>query len=999
MASGTTKLLNLELRINLERPGVRSRMMMDEPSKIQVSLDQASGLLDLHRYEEARGLYARICQENPNDARAWSGLAVTCLRLRRFPECRQAVAKALSLNSQQVQPYLIGAAAASQMGRYAEAIQATDAALILAPDHLQALNSKAGALLSQQRYAEVLPLTERVLRNDPANTAAQLNRGVALHGMGQSRVALEVFDRLLVSTPDHANALMNRSSVLIALECPEEAIQAADAALRIQPDAIIALLNRTAALLSLSKPQEALATADRLLQLKPRHIKGLINKAVALLALRNYESCLTTLWTVLTFDTFNPDALEIKVQALLGLSRFAEALAEGHKALSRYPDRPMLKLAMAKVLMGLQRVAEAESYLDAVLATTTHQPEAVSLKAEILFGRNEWDAGRTLIEQALIEHPTNALLWTAKSAILLATENYAEALVVVENALVLEPNQNQAAINRIAALNGLQRFAEALARARELLGQGVRDWQIYANQAGALAGLERFEEARQAFATARELDEDAFRAFRGCHEVYGMPLDALVADPEPCAEYLAFRLKRLERGDWREYEATIERARDLIAQMLTAEQSTPIPPFKSLLLPFSPGLTTAIAHSRGKFLAEGMAAARQQLAFSHPVVAAGRLRIGYVSADFRNHPTAHLMRGLFRLHDRERFETCIYALCGDDGSDYYQSIKADADRFVDLAGASNADIAARIHVDGIHILIDLMGYTAYARSEVFALQPAPVQVSYLGYPGTMGAPFMPYIIADPIVLPAELRCCFSENPVYLPECYQVNDRWQEIAETGIRRMDQDLPEQGFIFCCFNQIQKLEPVLFSVWMRILRRVPDSVLWLYSENEEVRDNLRAAAAVCGIVGERLVFANRLPKDRHLERHRLADLFLDTRIYGAHTTASDALWAGLPVLTCLGETFPARVAASLLHAVGLPELITHSLVEYEEWAVRLATQPTELAALRDKLAYNRLRTPLFDTERFTRHLERAYELMWERDIQKLPPAPLYVPALPSP
>ncbi|HRW64226.1 MAG TPA: tetratricopeptide repeat protein [Candidatus Competibacter sp.] len=972
--------------------------MMDKQRKIQVTLDQASELLDQHRYEEAHGLYTQICQENPEDAGAWSGLAVACLRLRRFPECRQAVTKALSLNSLQVQPYLIGAAAASQMGRHAEAIQAVDAALTFAPDHLQALNSKAGALLSQQRYAEVLPLMERALRNDPANTTAQLNRGVALHGMGQSLAALEVFDQLLVSKPDHANALMNRSSVLIALERPEEAIQAADAALRIQPDAIIALLNRTAALLSLRKPREALAAVDRLLQLKPRHIKGLINKAVALLALRNYEPCLTTLLTVLTFDTFNPDALEIKVQALLGLGRFAEALAEGNKALSRYPDRSVLKLATAKALMGLQRVAEAESCLDTVLATTTHQPEAVSLKAEILFGRNEWDAGRTLIEQALIEHPADALLWVAKSVILLATEHYTEALVAIEHALALEPNQSQAAINRIAALNGLHRFAEALAAAWELLEQGVRDWQIYANQAGALAGLERFEEARQAFATARELDKDAFRAFRGCHEVYGMPPDALVPDPEPCAEYLAFKLKRLERGDWREYEATVERAQDLIAQMLAAGQPTPIPPFKSLLLPFSPGLTTAIARSRGEFLAEGMAAARQQLAFFHPVVAAERLRIGYVSADFRNHPTAHLMRGLFRLHDRERFETCIYALCGDDGSDYYQRIKADADRFVDLAGASNADIAARIHVDGIHILIDLMGYTAYARSEVFALQPAPVQVSYLGYPGTMGAPFMPYIIADPIVLPEELRCCFSENPIYLPECYQVNDRWQEIAETGIRRVDQDLPEQGFVFCCFNQIQKLEPILFSIWMRILHRVPDSVLWLYSENEEARDNLRATATACGVAGERLVFAKRLSKDRHLERHRLADLFLDTRIYGAHTTASDALWAGLPVLTCMGETFPARVAASLLQAMEIPELITHSLEEYEEQAVQLATRPADLTLLRDKLTYNRLRTSLFDTERFVRHLERAYELVWDRHVRGLSPAPLHVPALPA-
>jgi predicted O-linked N-acetylglucosamine transferase (SPINDLY family) len=231
----------------------------------------------------------------------------------------------------------------------------------------------------------------------------------------------------------------------------------------------------------------------------------------------------------------------------------------------------------------------------------------------------------------------------------------------------------------------------------------------------------------------------------------------------------------------------------------------------------------------------------------------------------------------------------------------------------------------------------------------------------------------------------------------LPECYQVNDRWQEIAETGTRRVDHGLPEQGFVFCSFNQIQKLEPVMFAAWIRILDRVPGSVLWLYSKSEEAPDYLRATAAAHGIAGERLIFAGRLPKAEHLERHRLADLFLDTRIYNAHTTASDALWAGVPVLTCMGEAFPARVAASLLHAVGLPELITHSLDEYEHLAVRLATRPEELAALKEKLAANRLREPLFDTERFTRHLERAYEMMWERHAKGLPPVPLQVPPLP--
>ena len=476
------------------------------------------------------------------------------------------------------------------------------------------------------------------------------------------------------------------------------------------------------------------------------------------------------------------------------------------------------------------------------------------------------------------------------------------------------------------------------------------------------------------------------------------PTDSLAPPVTPELIRVGFEFRRLEHGDWQDYEYRIATIRRLTEECLERGESSPLLPFRALFLPMSQELRLAIARRESERLmaaatVSGVANGTGQYADG----AAKRLKIGYLSADFHEHPTAHLMRGFFHCHDRHRFEIYGYALRGEADSAYYQRIKNDCDHFVDLANMDNAAAVRRIQADGIHVLVDLMVYTNYSRPEIFCHRPAPIQINWLGFPGSSGAEYLDYVVVDPVVLPPEQAVFCTEQPVYLPECYQVNDRWQEIAETGIRRADQDLPEHGFVFCCFNQMQKLEPVMFSVWMRILRRVPDSVLWLYSESEEAQDNLRIAATACGVAGERLVFAKRLPKDRHLERHRLADLFLDTRIYNAHTTASDALWAGLPVLTCMGDAFPARVAASLLHAVGMPELITRSLGEYEERAVRLATQPEELAALRDKLAYNRLRTPLFDTERFTRHLERAYELMWERHVRGLPPAPLHVPALP--
>ena len=276
--------------------------------------------------------------------------------------------------------------------------------------------------------------------------------------------------------------------------------------------------------------------------------------------------------------------------------------------------------------------------------------------------------------------------------------------------------------------------------------------------------------------------------------------------------------------------------------------------------------------------------------------------------------------------------------------------------------------------------MDLKGYTKGARTEIVALRPAPIQVNYLGYPGTMGAEFVDYIITDRFITPPEQEPFFAEKFVYLPDCYQINDRKRPIAEQTPTRQACGLPAEGFVFGCFNSTYKTTPEVFAVWMRVLREVPGSVLWLYEGNSVVEDNLRREAQERGIDPARLVFARPLPRDQHLARVCCADLLLDTLPVNGHTTASDALWAGLPVLTCAGETFVSRVAGSLLTAVGLPELITTSLADYEALAVRLARKPSEVARLRKRLEKNRLTAPLFDSERCTRHLERAYQMMWE-------------------
>jgi len=371
----------------------------------------------------------------------------------------------------------------------------------------------------------------------------------------------------------------------------------------------------------------------------------------------------------------------------------------------------------------------------------------------------------------------------------------------------------------------------------------------------------------------------------------------------------------------------------------------------------------------------------------------GRIRIGYFSADFYDHATMRLMAGLFECHDRTHFEVHAFSFGPERQDEMRSRLHGSVEALHDVRQYSDAEIAALARSLGIDIAIDLKGYTTDSRPGIFSFRAAPVQANYLGYPGTLGLPYMDYIIADPVVIPEDYQAFYTVKVVYLPDSYQVNDNRRVISDAPLSRADAGLPETGFVFCSFNNNYKIMPAEFSIWMRLLDQVDGSVLWLFASNETAQRNLRNEASKRGIDPHRLIFAGRVPQAEHLARQRLADLFVDTFNYNAHTTASDALWAGLPVLTKLGQGFASRVAGSLLTAVGLPELITTTAEDYERLALRLATQPEELKALREKLGDNLRTAPLFDTERFTRHIEAAYTQMHERMQQGLAPGSFYI------
>ena len=355
-----------------------------------------------------------------------------------------------------------------------------------------------------------------------------------------------------------------------------------------------------------------------------------------------------------------------------------------------------------------------------------------------------------------------------------------------------------------------------------------------------------------------------------------------------------------------------------------------------------------------------------------------RIRIGYLSADFRAHPVAELIVELFEVHDHSRFEVIAYSYGPDDGSAMRSRMMAAFDTFVDLREMPLAESIQRISADRIDILVDLTGFTQHARTELLASRAAPVQVNYLGYPGTLGANFVDYILVDQFIVPPDRQVYYNESLVQLPGCYQVNDTRREISASVPTRGESGLPEEGFVFCSFNSNYKITSAMFDVWMELLRETPSSVLWLLESNRQSPGNLRREAERRGVDPQRLIFAPRKPLPDHLARHQLADLFLDTFPVNAHTTASDALWAGLPVLTLSGETFVSRVAGSLLTTLGLPELITFHLREYRDRAIHLSRNPQDLAELCLRLAANRRTSPVFDIERSARAIEQAYTTM---------------------
>ncbi len=647
------------------------------------------------------------------------------------------------------------------------------------------------------------------------------------------------------------------------------------------------------------------------------------------------------------------------------------------------------RLQQAVQFVEVGRLTEADAICREILDLDTQNAAATFLRGLIAFQRGQPTHALDLLRVAASLDPDNANYQATFGAVLAEHGDAAEAIAAFEQAASIDPGDFQSLRHLAKKYRQVGRMADAISAYERIHAQSPLDiadllalGTLLQTEKGPAAAVETFEKA-VTFAPDNVLARNHLAA---CLQLCGRITEtitsyreSLALQPKENSAAVGLFAAMQTVCDWRDFDSLSAQVDDMTGAALAAGASPVEDPFLNITHSTDPKRNYDVAQSWSTEQSRRVAA--WGVSFGYGARNRGQIRVGYLSTDFHDHATAHLMVGLFGAHDRSNVTVHAYSCGPDDGSDFRRRIQADCDSFIDIAAMDAIAAARRIHDDGIDILVDLKGYTRQNRLDIAAMRPAPVQVAWLGFPGTSGAEFFDYILTDDIVTPPDTAGAYSEAFAVLPHCYQVNNREQIIADTSISRAEVGLPEDALVLASFNNTYKLEPVMFAAWMALLRDIPGSVLWLLPNNSLAVENFRREASDAGVAPERLKFADLLPKEQHLNRAGLADLALDTRIYNGHTTTSDMLWAGVPVVTLKGIHFASRVSASLLTAFGLPELITETLDSYKILVCDLARSPDRIASMRAKTARLRLQSPLFDTRRFARDLERSYEEMWRR------------------
>ena len=741
------------------------------------------------------------------------------------------------------------------------------------------------------------------------------------------------------------------------------------------------LNNLAAAQIKLKKFDEAEINLKEVLEIDEKSIDLWLNLGALYLERKQLAQAITYLERCIGLDPNHTLAWKLIAQAHDQNREFNKAMDCFKKILESNPSDWDAIIGMGAILNDLKRYSSSIQYHQLAIEIDPNSTSGYVNMGIAFTGLKKFDLALHNYSIALDLDSGDWDIWLNKGNTLHTLKRHGEAIAHYDHAIQLKPDFIEAWTSKGITLNELKCYDEAIAHYDKAISLKADCVEAWASKGATFYELKRYSEALTHYDHAIQLKPDYAEAWSN----KGLALNMLQRYDEAIAHYdKAISLKpdidwipgdllhtKMRICDWSGLDDSLKK---VSAKVITNEKVSP--PFALLAL-----TDDAVLHQQSaKIYAQDQYPPNPALGpiLKHP--RGHKIRIGYFSADFKNHAVASLTVELFELHNKNRFEVFAFSFGVDDKSPVRLRLSQAFDQFIDISGMSDLGIAKLSRDMQIDIAIDLGGYTADSRTGIFSHRAAPIQVSYIGYLGTMGADYIDYIIADKILIPTGSQSYYSEKVVYLPNSYQVNDRKRLISDKQFTRKELGLPENSFVFCCFNNNYKILPATFDGWMRILKGVEGSVLWLLQDNFLAIENLKKEAEIQGVNPQRLVFADRLALSFHLARHRQANLFLDSFPYNAHTTASDALWAGLPILTLIGQSFASRVAASLLNAIGLPELITNTQEEYEALAIELAMNPEKLAAIKLRLVNNRQTTPLFDSPLFAKNLEAAYIKMFE-------------------
>ena len=822
-----------------------------------------------------------------------------------------------------------------------------------------------------------------ILKVQPKHPDANHNTGLLTVGDGKIELALPFFKTALEANPSNTQFWYSHIVALIKLErlvdaksvldkAKSKGIKGADfdqleqklngtnKALVIKPDDADAHYNIGTVLQKQNKLEEAIEAYSKALAIKPDDADTHYNIGIVFHGLNKLEEAIEAYNKALAIKPDYAAAYYNMGIVFQKQIKLEEAIEAYNKAIAIKPDHADAYFNMGTALKDQGKFEEAIAFYNKALAIKPDYAAAYYNMGTILEVQNRMDEAIEAYNKALAIKLDYAEAHFHIGVVFHGLNKLEEAIEAYNKALAIKPDYADAYINMGIAFQKQDKQEEAIEAYNKALAIKPNYAKAYSDMGNALQKQNRLEEAIEAYSKALSIKPD-------------------------CVETQVQKLhQQAQVCDWDSIAADLS----LVPALGTIGKD--VSPFALLSMEDAPERHQI----RSKIYAKANYPQKTLPPKDRPSKRPKRIRIGYFSSDFKEHPVAYLIAKVLEQHNRDQFEVFGYSLHGSSSGEMRQRLAKSFDYFTDVQDMSDKDISLRARKDKIDIAIDLNGYTENLRTGIFAYRAAPIQISYLGYPGSMGAEFMDYIVADQHLIPPESQKHFNEEQLYLPNTYMPTDNSRELSNKEITRSELGLPDDAFVFCCFNNNYKISPNEFDIWMRLLTKVENSVLWLRQSNQFSIINIKNEAQRRNVDPSRLVFADKIPMDEHLARQRFADLFIDTFVFNAHTTAAEALWAGLPVVTKIGSGFAARVAGSLLNAVGLPELITETEEDYEALILKLATNPTKLVEIKEKLATNRLTQPLFDTDLYTRHLENGYQQAYQNYFDGNLPQTIIVP-----